>query len=578
MAIGISGWLSSTSDVNKPWEVIDAGATEPFALRFELKAMLRLGTSLQNVLFSYAWDGLTYTVISRTLLGALYAGLWPLGLIKVASVLDNPFSVALARADKAGQVLAHALIDGVQGKRPVTLVGYSVGARVIYACLVELAEQHAFGLIESVVLMGAPAPSDSRQWRQIRSVVTARVVNVYSTEDYVLGYLYRSTKLEMGVAGLGEVQGIYGIENVDMSKLVSGHDRYRYIVGAILVKIGFGDLDFNKVAEQERALELAEKKKQRIREEGKKTEAENKELVDPERGVPTISPHATQDSSEVLFDMDKEHKPLQSRSRPQPQQQGRMIYSQNRSRQQPSTRMVSHFESAVPEQPPSSPGKDDQKLDPLGTAALIETSTPAVRKSSRPMASATNQRQMPSNLTAAKAQPQKLAKISYNYGYENHDGPIRLVDESTGELEKSNIAPSSPEQSEVAASFLKLKQDTVNSRPPNKNIVAAPSRKQNTSNTPYEKQNTFNAPSEKQNTFNAPPQRQIIISNDTLKTASIFTVAEVPAVKASVQPTEKDVETDDETYDDLTDEISSEFGELSMVEPLPLDDFDYGLM
>jgi hypothetical protein len=77
--------------------------------------MLRLGNSLQDVLFNYAWDGLTYTVMSRTMLGALYAGLWPLGLIKLASVLDNPFSVALARADKAGKVLAHALIDGVQG-------------------------------------------------------------------------------------------------------------------------------------------------------------------------------------------------------------------------------------------------------------------------------------------------------------------------------------------------------------------------------------------------------------------------------------------------------------------------------
>lgn len=130
--------------------------------------MLRLGNSLNDVLFSYAWDGVTYTIVSRTILGALYAGLWPLGLVKVASVLDNPFSVALARSDKAGKVLAHALIDGVQGRRPVTLIGYSVGARVIYACLVELAKQHAFGLVESVVLMGAPSPSDTVSWRQIR--------------------------------------------------------------------------------------------------------------------------------------------------------------------------------------------------------------------------------------------------------------------------------------------------------------------------------------------------------------------------------------------------------------------------
>ncbi|KAF2027740.1 DUF726-domain-containing protein [Setomelanomma holmii] len=256
VTIGVSGWLSSPSDVFKPWEVIDTDSSEPFALRFELDAMLRLGTSLQDVLFSYAWDGLAYTVVSRTLLGAFYAGLWPLGLIK------------------AGKVLAHALIDGVQGKRPVTLTGYSVGARVIFACLVELAEQHAFGLVESVVLMGTPAPSSQKQWRQIRSVGTARVVNIYSTEDYVLGYLYRCTKLEMGVAGLDEVRAVHGIETVDVSKLVNGHDKYRYLVGRILVDIGLGDVNFSKIAEQERALELAEKKKKHVKEQAKRNKSE----------------------------------------------------------------------------------------------------------------------------------------------------------------------------------------------------------------------------------------------------------------------------------------------------------------
>lgn len=265
VSVGISGWLSSPSDVSQPWEVIDSAATEPFALRFELDAMLRLGNSLQDVLFSYAWDGVAYTVVSRTLLGALYAGLWPLGLIKAASVLDNPFSVALARADKAGKVLAHALIDGVQGKRPVSLIGYSVGARVIYSCLLELAEQHVFGLVESVTLMGTPAALEHDQWRQMRSVVSGRMVNVYSTEDYVLGFLYRSTKLQMDIAGLQEVQNVQGIENMDASKLISGHDQYRFMVGKILSSCGMGDIDIQKVSEQERALESAEKRKQQIK-------------------------------------------------------------------------------------------------------------------------------------------------------------------------------------------------------------------------------------------------------------------------------------------------------------------------
>jgi hypothetical protein len=307
VCIGVSGWLSSPSDVNKPWEVIDATSTEPFALRFELDAMLRLGNSLNDVLFSYAWDGVAYTVMSRTILGALYAGLWPLGLIKAASVLDNPFSVALARADKAGKVLAHALIDGVQGKRPVTLTGYSVGARVIYSCLVELAEQHAFGLVECAVLMGTPAPSDSKPWRQIRSVVAGRVVNAHSSEDYVLGFLYRSTKLQVGVAGLQSVEDVSGIENVDVSKLVSGHDQYRYLVGKILAKIGFGDLEFERVAEQERALEVVERKKKQVKEQAKRnTEDSRAEPAAPQTIADTQKmqavPQPKQSSTQPLID------------------------------------------------------------------------------------------------------------------------------------------------------------------------------------------------------------------------------------------------------------------------------------
>jgi hypothetical protein len=283
---------------------VDSSTTEPFALRFELDAMLRLGNSLNDVLFGYAFDGVTYTVVSRTLLGALYAGLWPLGLVKAASVLDNPFLVALARADKAGKVLAHALIDGVQGKRSVTLSGYSVGARVVYACLIELAEQHAFGLVESAILMGTPAPANSKRWRQIQSVVAGRVVNVYSTEDYVLGFLYRSAKLQVGVAGLQKIENVHGIENIDVSKLVSGHDQYRYLVGTILVKVGFGDVDFNKVAEQERALEEAERRKKRAQKEAKRkatTEQAEEPVVKPQPQSRPVA--ATYDSSNSLIDL-----------------------------------------------------------------------------------------------------------------------------------------------------------------------------------------------------------------------------------------------------------------------------------
>jgi hypothetical protein len=200
----------------------------------------------------------------------------PIALLKVSKVVDNPFSVAKNRADKAGLILADALINKAQGERPVTLIGYSLGARLIYSCLMNLAERRAFGLVESAVLIGTPAPSDAADWRAMRSVVAGRLVNVYSENDYILAFLYRTSAIQYGVAGLQEAQDVTGIENVNVSEMVSGHLRYQYLVGSILEKIGFENIDVEEVAREEETLALLEE------EERKAEERTTGEKVDPE--------------------------------------------------------------------------------------------------------------------------------------------------------------------------------------------------------------------------------------------------------------------------------------------------------
>ncbi|TID16917.1 DUF726-domain-containing protein [Venturia nashicola] len=250
VAIGISGSLNTSSDILTPWHVLNSDTLELFALRWEVAALTRLGISLASVVSSYAWQYAKWEIARRTIFGALAAGLWPVGLLKMARVIDNPFSVARVRADKAGKVLADALISKCQGERPVTLIGFSVGARVIYSCLLELAERKAFGLVENVVLLGAPVPSNSEPWTRIRSVVCGRVVNVFSTEDYILGFLYRASSAQFDVAGLQKVENVNGVENFDASKLVSGHTRYRYMVGQLLQLTGFEDVSKDDVEKE----------------------------------------------------------------------------------------------------------------------------------------------------------------------------------------------------------------------------------------------------------------------------------------------------------------------------------------
>lgn len=193
-------------------------------------------------------------------------------MCKVGRIIDNPFSVANHRAQKCGEVLADALINKAQGERPVTLIGYSMGAKVVYACLRQLAERKAFGLVENAILIGTPASATSAEWRNLRAVVSGRLVNIYSTNDYVLGYLYRSQSISLGVAGLQAIEHVKGVENFDVSSLVNGHTRYRFLTGPILQQIGFEDVDLEGLKEEEVGLKELDEKENRERAENEEKE------------------------------------------------------------------------------------------------------------------------------------------------------------------------------------------------------------------------------------------------------------------------------------------------------------------
>ncbi|KAK4100687.1 DUF726-domain-containing protein [Parathielavia hyrcaniae] len=237
VTIGINGWLSSRDDVTKPWRAL-ADDSEAFALRYEMNSLLGLGQSLQELVSSYAWNTVKLEILKRTVLATLWSALWPAYLLSMASAVDNPFSLAKNRSEKAGEILADALINKVQGERPVTLVGYSLGARVIYSCLRSLAARKAFGLVDTVVFIGAPVPSNRQHWQMIRTVVSGKMFNAYSENDYLLAFLYRATSVQLGVAGLQEIKDIEGVENLNLSDDVQGHMRYATLIAKILAKCG----------------------------------------------------------------------------------------------------------------------------------------------------------------------------------------------------------------------------------------------------------------------------------------------------------------------------------------------------
>ncbi|KAJ2848113.1 hypothetical protein GGI22_005802, partial [Coemansia erecta] len=160
-------------------------------------------------------------------------------LAKLGYVLDNPWSNACELAASAGPIIADLLLQRVQGQRPVTLIGYSVGARLIFYALLELASMSAYGLIEDVYLFGAPVVASEEEWRTAASVVGGRFVNAYSTKDWILSFFYRTTSLgRRSVAGLQPISGVNGLENVDVSEDVPGHNAYREVMPKLLQGLG----------------------------------------------------------------------------------------------------------------------------------------------------------------------------------------------------------------------------------------------------------------------------------------------------------------------------------------------------
>jgi hypothetical protein len=113
---------------------------------------------LQPVLLDQFWDLLLLSL----LLELLEAGLAGTKMARRIGDIDG-FEFKhigenhnqVDRSDKAGKLLAEMLLKGLHGYRLVTLIGYSLGARVTFKCLEHLAiSANSAGIVKRVVLLG----------------------------------------------------------------------------------------------------------------------------------------------------------------------------------------------------------------------------------------------------------------------------------------------------------------------------------------------------------------------------------------------------------------------------------------
>ncbi|KAK7204451.1 hypothetical protein BZA70DRAFT_280788 [Myxozyma melibiosi] len=280
LIVTVSGWLSGKEDdVRLPFSTVDPVMGDIFSLHWEPDMLTSMGQTI-NLLATEVLTQSIQQVLGSTMLVALMASLQlPMMLSKLSYLLDNPWSVSLDRAWAAGLILADTLIQRNLGVRPITLVGFSLGARVIVSCLNELAKRNAVGIVQNVYIFGSPVVAKRDMMIMCSSMVSGRFVNGYSRKDWILGYLFRATSGGLGrIAGLAPIEEIYGIENMDCTELVEGHMGYREAMPRLLSMCGWEvvseefteiedpDPDLQRERQRELIVEFEEARRQMERE------------------------------------------------------------------------------------------------------------------------------------------------------------------------------------------------------------------------------------------------------------------------------------------------------------------------
>jgi len=243
LTLCVSGWLSEAEDFTRPWEPLSAVDAERVGVVWESDELLSLGTAMKAAVTDVGMaEVVKHGAMHTALQGLLSAVALPATMLTAASLIDNSWARCCDRADQAALLLAAALLEGAwYSRRPVTLLGYSLGARVVFGALQRLADAGAAGVVETLVLFGAPLPSDPAEWERVRQVVAGRLINVYSEHDWLLSLAYRSHALSSAAAGLRPVAA-EGVENVDAGAIIKRHTRYPKELPALLRHISTSHL------------------------------------------------------------------------------------------------------------------------------------------------------------------------------------------------------------------------------------------------------------------------------------------------------------------------------------------------
>lgn len=273
LVIFVPGWLTRSRQegacASQFYSALGNGRLLPYAeryaLRWEPDQLFEMGRAFLKFWTTKAATTAAQQAAPHVLQAVSFAAgtllssiAWPLFVYSAADIVDGPWSVLLNRANAAGDALADLLALREQGQRPVTLIGYSHGARVVFKCLEALADAGVYGVVDDAFLVGAPCTGDSRRWQRASRAVSGRLVNAYCGTDWALALFHRGSSGQFRVAGLSPIRGCgERVENVNLALLgLEGHRSLREALPRILTALGVetGGLSFPPILPRDVAL------------------------------------------------------------------------------------------------------------------------------------------------------------------------------------------------------------------------------------------------------------------------------------------------------------------------------------
>lgn len=235
--IVVNGFLTENDHDASDWSKALADhhpESQLWHLNWEAKTLRKLGGLVGNLAKNVGTTQVAkagIAVASKRLATSFNAAGWA---YTAADLVGNPWHSAMFNAEKTGALLAEA-ISRTKGQS-FTLIGHSLGARVVFFALMALATKEEQYVQDAVLIGGAVGRDETASWSDATSATKGTLYNCHSDNDDVLRFLYRTANAGLSSpAGLGPA--VIGAHNLDCTDFISGHNVWKENLPKVLQRI-----------------------------------------------------------------------------------------------------------------------------------------------------------------------------------------------------------------------------------------------------------------------------------------------------------------------------------------------------